>query len=77
MAAFKPTTTTTCGFSAMKSDETWAVLTAAKVLIWDEAPMSHKHLYQDMLRDAPAGIGKTTLSKALLAYIRKDGDIYY
>jgi hypothetical protein len=46
-------------------------------IIWDEAPTSHKHLYQDMLRDAPAGTGKTTLSKALLADIRKDGDIYY
>ena len=47
---FKPSPMSTCGFSKAVRDQTRAVLAAAKVLIWDEAPMSHRHLYESLDR---------------------------
>jgi hypothetical protein len=47
---FKVLSTSFCKFTQQVSDETRAVLAAAKVLIWDEAPMTHRHQYEALNR---------------------------
>jgi hypothetical protein len=46
----KPTPRSMCGFTKAVRNETRAVLAAAKVLIWDEATMAHRHLPESLDR---------------------------
>jgi hypothetical protein len=58
---FKPTSVSTCKFSKDARDQTRVVLMASKVLIWDEKPMSHRHLTESLDRSLQFIMGNNLL----------------